>query len=58
MKLNISYKKGFVLNPDKYYCPSYRITPFQTSNLVSYHELQEIYNQIMLDTTYDEILII
>jgi|688.fasta_scaffold20725_4 hypothetical protein len=41
MKLNISYKKGFVLNPDKYYCPSYRITPFQTSNLVSYHELQK-----------------
>lgn len=27
-------------------------------NTLSYNELQEIYNQIMLDTTYDEILII
>ena len=37
MSLGLNYKKGFVLNPDKYYCPSYRISPFQTSNLATYN---------------------
>lgn len=35
MDLSLNFKKSFVLNPDKYYCPSYRISPFQTSNLVT-----------------------
>ena len=27
------FENGFVLNPDKYYSPSYRISPFQTSDI-------------------------
>lgn len=40
-------------------CNQMRNTIIQRKmNTISYNELQEIYNQIMLDTTYDEILII
>jgi hypothetical protein len=40
-------------------CNQMRNTIIQRKmNTISYNELQEIYNQIMLDTTYDEIIIL
>ena len=31
----VKYKKGFVLNPDQYYSPSFRISPFHTSDIAA-----------------------
>ena len=32
---DVEYKSGFILRPDQYYSPSYRISPFQTSDIAT-----------------------
>lgn len=33
MSQNLKFENGFIINPDKYYSPSYRISPFRTSDI-------------------------
>lgn len=37
----INYRNGFVLNPDKFYSPSYRISPFRTEDVADNLQLTE-----------------